>query len=325
MRTLSDLSVRRVSSLLAERFDDLCRYLLPRGRRRDLEWRVGSLAGERGDSLGVQLKGRWRGHWCDWATDEHGDALDLVQGVLGFDTKREAMKWAMRWLGQQGASIGACPSQASSSGTDGPDDDARRRIRFARQMWCEATTTAGSPVETYLRGRGIDTTVPSSIRYAPILSQPGTGQTWPAMVAAVQAPDDQVCGVQATFLTPGGACKAPVSSSRVTWGRMCRGAVRLAPAGPRLGLCEGVEDALSVVQAVGMPCWACLGTSGLRSVTLPCPPLAAEVVIFADHDRCGIDAANAAAERLHAQGRRVRIALPPEPDTDFNDLLCAGQ
>ena len=79
-----------------------------------------------------------------------------------------------------------------------------------------------------------------------------------------------------------------------------------------------------MMQAVGLPCWACLGTSGLRSVVLPSLPLAAEIVIFADHDRSGIGAAYSAAERFSAQGRRVGVAVPPKAGADFNDLLQAG-
>lgn len=145
------------------------------------------------------------------------------------------------------------------------------------------------------------------------------------MIAAVHSPDDSLRAVSATYLTPSGNCKSPTQPSRITTGRLRRGAVRLAPAGPCLGLTEGVEDALSVMQAVGLPCWACLGTSNLRSVELPPPPLAVEVTIFADNDRSGITAANAAAERFYGQGRRVRIAKPPQAGADFNDLLQAGK
>jgi putative DNA primase/helicase len=46
-------------------------------------------------------------------------------------------------------------------------------------------------------------------------------------------------------------------------------------------------------------------------------------VICADNDANGIGqrAANAAAERFLVEGRRVRVALPPVPGVDFNDLL----
>jgi putative DNA primase/helicase len=52
-------------------------------------------------------------------------------------------------------------------------------------------------------------------------------------------------------------------------------------------------------------------------------PLAATVLIAADHDQNGIGegAARIAAERWIAGGRRARIALPPVPGTDWNDVL----
>ena len=48
-----------------------------------------------------------------------------------------------------------------------------------------------------------------------------------------------------------------------------------------------------------------------------------EVIILADHDANGAGerAAYAAAERWIAEGRRVRLALPPLPGADFNDVL----
>ena len=43
----------------------------------------------------------------------------------------------------------------------------------------------------------------------------------------------------------------------------------------------------------------------------------------ADHDANGTGerAAHDAAARWLAEGRRVRIAMPPEPGADFNDVL----
>ena len=55
-------------------------------------------------------------------------------------------------------------------------------------------------------------------------------------------------------------------------------------------------------------------------------PLAAEVVIAADHDknRTGMKAAEQAAELWASQGRKVSIALPPIPGADFNDMARDG-
>jgi hypothetical protein len=49
-----------------------------------------------------------------------------------------------------------------------------------------------------------------------------------------------------------------------------------------------------------------------------------QVIILADHDANGAGerAARAAAIRWVGEGRRVRIAMPPEPGTDFADLLA---
>ena len=75
------------------------------------------------------------------------------------------------------------------------------------------------------------------------------------------------------------------------------------------------------MQAAALPGWAALSTSGIVGLALP--PIVREVIILADHDANGAGerAARAAAARWLAEGRRVRIALPPEPDSDFNDVL----
>jgi phage/plasmid primase-like uncharacterized protein len=86
---------------------------------------------------------------------------------------------------------------------------------------------------------------------------------------------------------------------------------------------EGIETVLSAVQATGLAAWAALSTSGLVALVLPPLPLAATVVILADNDRngAGARAARSAAARWVTEGRRVRLAMPPEPGTDFNDVL----
>ncbi len=59
-------------------------------------------------------------------------------------------------------------------------------------------------------------------------------------------------------------------------------------------------------------------------LVLPALPLAAEVVIAADHDEAGLEAAEKAAALWSSQGRKVWIAQPPEPGTDFNDMARDG-
>jgi putative DNA primase/helicase len=84
---------------------------------------------------------------------------------------------------------------------------------------------------------------------------------------------------------------------------------------------EGIETALSVAVACSIPAWAALSATGIKSLVLP--PEATHVVSGADHDASGVgeQAARAAAARWLAEGRRVRVATPPELGADFNDVL----
>jgi putative DNA primase/helicase len=102
-------------------------------------------------------------------------------------------------------------------------------------------------------------------------------------------------------------------------GHASGGAVRLAPVAEVLQIAEGIETAAAVQQATVQATWAALSASGLAALRLP--PIVRTVIICADNDGAGQRAAWIAAERWCAEGRRVRIAIPPEPDTDFVDLF----
>jgi putative DNA primase/helicase len=194
-----------------------------------------------------------------------------------------------------------------------------KKITWAKAIWKEAHEARNSPVEAYLRGRGINN-LPSTIRYHANLRHTDTGQYFPAMVAAISKwPSRDVTGIHRTYLQTGGRGKANVSSPKKMAGCCAGGAVRLAPAGETIAIAEGIETALSVQQATGIPTWAALSTSGIKTLVLPELPLAGEVVIAADNDSPGIAAANEAAHRWTMEGRRVRIAIPLA-ESDFNDL-----
>ena len=72
------------------------------------------------------------------------------------------------------------------------------------------------------------------------------------------------------------------------------------------------------MQATGKLAWAALSTSGLRALDLP--EDVRDVIVLADGDEAGEAAARYCAMRWNREGRRVRIARPPQ-GSDFNDLL----
>ena len=191
------------------------------------------------------------------------------------------------------------------------------RVAAARRIWERARPISGTLAETYLRGRALTLHLPPTLRYA-TLKHPSCGES-PCMVAAVTVwPSKELRAVHRTFLAHDGRGKAQVEPNKMALGPIRGGAVRLAPLGETLAVAEGVETALSILQETGIPTWAALSTSGMRSLVVP--ETVREIIIAADADQAGISAAISAADRWTAQGRRVRITKTP-PGCDMNDLL----
>jgi len=207
-----------------------------------------------------------------------------------------------------------------------PDRDDARRTGAARRMWRQAQPVAGTVAQRYLHARGFDGEAPPSLRFLPSARHPASGR-WPCLIAGVTRwPGRQVVAVQRTFLARDGTGKAPLTPARLSLGPCRGGAVRLGPLQPGepLVLAEGVEDALVIMTATGLPAWATLGTAGLRAVVVPPPDRVREVVIAADADAPGLAAARALGQRLLREGHRVRLAVPPEGSNDFGDIIGKG-
>ncbi len=98
MSGMKQYDIRQIAEMLAERAESVCEWLLPGGKREGREWRAGSVSGETGNSLGVNLSGK-AGVWRDFADDaKGGDLIDLIQAVHGV-SKAEAVREAKDFLG----------------------------------------------------------------------------------------------------------------------------------------------------------------------------------------------------------------------------------
>lgn len=95
---MSVYTAKQISEKLSQRADAVALYLLPNGKKEGHEWRVGSLNGEAGESLGVHLSGSKAGVWCDFNTGEAGDLLDLWRLSRSLSLAN-ALKEAKQWLG----------------------------------------------------------------------------------------------------------------------------------------------------------------------------------------------------------------------------------
>jgi putative DNA primase/helicase len=224
----------------------------------------------------------------------------------------------LRRLRERGLSSG--PSAAPEPDPHDAEREARK-LAFAKQIFERGRrASTGSPVGRYLISRGIIIAPPPCLRFVPNCLHPN-GSRLPAMVARINNVDGEIIGIHRTFLRSDGSKKADVDPQKAMLGGAIGGAVRLAPVAETLMVGEGIESTLSAIQATAMPAWAALSTSCLIGLVLPA--VVRSVIICADNDRNGAGerAARIAAQRWLAEGRRVRLAIPPVPETDFNDVI----
>lgn len=176
-------------------------------------------------------------------------------------------------------------------------------------------------MQRYLAVRRVTLEPPPSLRFAASLKHQPSNSAWPAMVAAVVDVAGQITAVHRTYLRPDGSGKAPVMPNKMMLGTVRGGAVRLADAIDHVAIAEGIETAAAVQIRTGIPAWAALSAGGVESIRIP--RRVRTIVIAADGDARGREAASKAAHRLSRQGRRVEVLCAPEGQ-DFADLAGAA-
>jgi hypothetical protein len=191
---------------------------------------------------------------------------------------------------------------------------------MARKMWREALPAAGTLVETYLASRGIELEPGAPIRFHPrCWRNRDCGPPGPAMVSLMTAAETgEPCGAHVTYLRPDGSGKADGDRPKIMLG--AAGVIRLVPDEEvtlGLGIAEGIETSLSVMQRFGWrPVWAACSASGIHAF----PVLAGlnALTVFPDQDSAGLNAAESCAARWQEAGREAQIIAPPAGD--FNDI-----
>lgn len=246
------------------------------------------------------------------------DGMVLVRCHAGCEQRDviAALKARGLWDGKERSTLRK-PSRRKLS-SPRPDPSQAERSAVALSVWRSAIPADGTPVVAYLASRGLTCSLPPSLRFHSGLKHP-SGGIWPCMVALVKrGVDDTPLAIHRTFLAREGQGKAPVKPAKMMLGPCRNGAVRLGDPGEVLMVGEGIETCLAAMQTTGHPAWAALSTSGLRALDLP--DAVREVIVLADGDDPGEEAARDCAQRWMRQGRRVRIARPPR-GMDFNDML----
>lgn len=305
-----------INAALAPWIADIARELLgaaPSGRSRDaLRFR------SRG-SLSVAVAGPERGRWYDHEAGIGGDPLGLIAHVRQCPM-RDALDWARRWSGGAVAPRAERPEPVRPVRPARPARPTPDTAALARALWQEAAPARGTLVEAYLRGRGLLLPDDAPIRFHGRC--PRGRERLPAMLALMSdAGSAAPCGVHRTFLAPDGSGKAP-GQAKMMAGRA--GVIRLVPDAEvtqGLGIAEGIETSLAVMQRLDWrPVWA--ATSAGAIARFPVLPGIEALTVFADRDGAGMAAAQACAARWRGAGAEARVLAPPEGD--FDDMTRGG-
>lgn len=314
--------MRDLARRLAERADAVCRTYLSAGRREGNYWLVGDARNTPGRSMFVRLldaPARPAGKWMDAATGEHGDLIDVIREALHLATLADAAAEARRFLGVP--SRPAVPEAQMALPQSAPAPSARS----ARRLLSMARGIRGTPVETYLRKRGItDLRETGSLRFHPRCywraGAHASPETWPAMVAAVTTFSGEIVGAHRTWLARDGSAKAPVNPPRKAMGHLLGQAVRFGHADDVLAAGEGIETVLSVHQLLPeLPAAAALSANHLACFLFP--PALRRLYVLRDNDDAGRRASDRLIARATANGIEA-TALSPRLG-DFNDDLRA--
>jgi putative DNA primase/helicase len=196
------------------------------------------------------------------------------------------------------------------------------RIDNALDIWRNSFPAKTTPVETYLGSRLLLDDVPA-LRFAPAIRHKEANAQFPALLGLVEHTEGGATGIHAVYLNRlDASVRFTTEPRKRSFGVVKGGAVRLAPAGPVLAIAEGIEDALTFMQATGTPSWAAISADGIRSFVPP--PLAetGTLILIEDQDanQTGQQAVADAARRLSQAGYTIKIARPTV-GKDLNEAL----
>ena len=251
--------------------------------------------GKRG-SLSVRVSGKRRGFWYDHERGEGGDLVALIARERGVDRNSAYQIAKNEFLGIETRALRRPGGYRSDKHED---DDGRLRVARALRLWSEGIDIVGTPAETYLlKHRGIDVSaldLDHALRWHPRTS---------AILALMTSPAAaEPGGVHRTFLD---------ADARKIERKMLghQGIIRIssdAEVTNSLTICEGIEDALSILLSGWRPVWA--ATSAGAIARLPVLNAIEALTIFADLDDAGLNAAERCAEIWRANGRETAVCL----------------
>lgn len=208
-----------------------------------------------------------------------------------------------------------------------PDEACDRARQSLNRVWGESiglTHRDAEPARLYLARRGISINPPDTLRFHRALpyydGEKRLGE-FPAILAMMTDVNGNALTIHRTYLSETGqkaAVEAPKKLMSIPSDRkLVGGGVRLSPAeGRTIAVAEGIETALAVLEATGIPTWAAVNAYLLEHFSPP--PNTEQVLVFADKDRAteqhpsghGQEAAKALVQRLWTVGIKAGAIVP---------------
>jgi putative DNA primase/helicase len=253
--------------------ESICRELFPSGKKSGKEYKIGSISGRSGTSLSINTQ---TGMWADFAANEKGGILRLVQLARNTD-----IKTAAQWLADR---IGSAPVMAHSKSevwvpmpfapSMATDADFVKKGRKPSAVW----EYLGKDKE--IRGYAVRFDTPAGKEVLPL--------TW---------------------------CKSPTGAEGWKWKAMAEprplfNLPALIRSSDPVIIVEG-EKAASALIAAGFNATTWSGGSSAHGKTYWEFLRGRECVIWPDNDSPGMVAAEAIAKRLESICEQISMVVPP--------------
>lgn len=343
------IDIDELKELANNQVNTLVRHLLPNGKENCGFWEVGSIAGEKGQSLKVNLNGANRGLWTDFSAAKgtpgySGNLIQLTaQTQFGGDVG-DAVRYLKSWLGLDQLDpdrLSRVKAKARKAQRDNAEAAAKEKEQMrarAHSLFLSGVPIPGTPAESYLCARGIDLraagrAAPGSLRFHPEVYCVEAGRKLPAMLAAMVSVDGRHLATHRTWLRADGRDKADLAEAKKAIGKYKGGFIPLwkgecavpmgkLPKGTPIYISEGIEDGLSV--ALARPAFrviAAVSLSNMRNMgELPegCPIY---ILGQRDEELQAIESFETAVATLQEAGRDVFLIDPPEGFKDYNEPI----
>ena len=260
---------------------------------------------------------------------------DCLGGVFGDYRQNLSSHWSAR-ENQTPAELAAMRRQTQQAMRA---REAEQRGQWAKHstsnatMWA-AAQPAGDAVRSYLESRGLaGWCIPSCIRQHPGLAYWHTDDdgelhklgTFLAMLAPIVGSDGKLLAIHRTYL--GNGCKADVPTPRkltAAAGPLSGACIPLAaPRGGVIGVSEGIETAAAASLGSGLPVVAAYCANALSGFHWPRG--VERLVIFADNDPAGRQAAAMLVQRAGMAGLITKTLTPSKPGSDWADVYLEGK